>query len=85
MAAVDQLYQSSRVDMRVNLGRRNVGMAEERLEHAKVGSAREQMSGEGVTQHVRTDPVGGDSGGKRHFPHQLEKPDPAKMRLAARE
>jgi hypothetical protein len=39
MAGVDQLDEAGAVDMCVYLGRRNVGMTEERLEDSKVGAA----------------------------------------------
>ena len=42
--------------MGVDLGRGHVGMAEQRLDHAQVGAARQQVRGEGVAQGVRRDP-----------------------------
>ena len=58
VAGVDQLHQPRTVDMRIDLRRRDVGMAEQRLQHAQVRSAREQVRGKGVAQHVRADALG---------------------------
>ena len=62
MARIDQLDQPGAVDMGVDLRRRDIGMAEQRLQHAQVRPARQQMGGEGMAQDVRTDPVGRNSG-----------------------
>ena len=39
--------------MRVNLRRRNVGVAEQVLHHAKVGAVLQQMARERVAQYMR--------------------------------
>ena len=49
-------------DVRVDLRRRDVGVAEQRLKHAQIGAAREQMRGKGMAQDVRADPFGRDPG-----------------------
>src|SRR4051812_28507646 len=49
------VHQPLRVHVRVNLGRANVGVAQELLNHPEVGSAFQQMRCKRVTQHVRTD------------------------------
>ena len=45
--------QRARRQMRVDLRRRDVGVAEHRLHGAQVGAALEQMARERVAQHVR--------------------------------
>src|SRR5947209_7216533 len=84
MAAVDQFDQAAAVDMGVDLGGGDVGMAEQELERAEVGAAFEQMGGEGVTQHVRTDPIGRDAGGGGELADELVEADTAQMLLSRR-
>jgi hypothetical protein len=48
--------------MGVDLRRRDVGVAEEHLDGAKIGAAFEEMGGKSVAQHVRADPLGRDAG-----------------------
>ena len=43
------------VDVGVDLRRGDVGVPEQELHHAQVGSAREQVGREAVPQHVRVD------------------------------
>ena len=71
MPAVDQLDQPCAVDVRVDLRRRNVRMAEQRLDHAQVRSAREQMRRESMPQNVRADPLGRNAGVRGHDPDDL--------------
>ena len=71
--------------MGVDLRRRDVGMAQQRLQHAQVGPARQQMRGKGVAQDVRADPLGRDPGQPGQRADDLVQPHPAQMRLAARE
>ena len=54
--------------MGVDLGRGDIGVAEQRLQHAQVGAARQQMGGEGMAQDVRADAVGRDPGIAPPFP-----------------
>jgi len=49
----------------VDLGRRNVGVAEQLLDGAQVGAALEQVAGEGVTQHMGREPFGVEAGAGR--------------------
>src|SRR6185369_11029701 len=42
-------------DVRVNLRRREIGVAEHQLNRAQVGAALEQVRGERVPQHVRAE------------------------------
>ena len=41
------------VNVGVDLGGRDVGVAEQRLYHTKVGTVMQEVAGEGVAQHVR--------------------------------
>ena len=50
-----QLDEAAVVDMRVDLGRGDIGMAEHLLDDTQVGAALEQVAGERVAQHVRVD------------------------------
>ena len=62
MPGIDQFDQPRAVDVGIDLRRRNIGVAKQRLEHAKVGPAGKQMRRKGVAQDVRTDPLGRDPG-----------------------
>ena len=53
MARIDQRDQARAVDVGVDLRRRDVGMAEQRLQDAQVGAPFEQVRREGVAQDVR--------------------------------
>ena len=55
--AVD-VEQPCRVDVGVDLGRRQAGVAQQFLERTQVGAAREKVRREAVTQGVRGDTVG---------------------------
>ena len=66
--------------MGIDLRGGDVGMAEQRLEHAEVGAARQQMRGKGVAQHVRADPIGRDARVSGHCADDLEQPHPADVR-----
>ena len=46
------LGQLRTVDMRVDLRGRNIGMTQNLLQHAQVGTAREHVGGKGVAQGV---------------------------------
>ena len=63
-------------DVCVDLGRHDVGMPQERLNAAQIGSAFEQMRGEGVSKLVRRAWFGNpNSSGIRakQFPHALTR------------
>src|SRR6056297_3710294 len=56
-----RLYQRAQPrveDMGVDLGRGEIGMTQQRLDHPQVGPARQQMRGKGVAQPVRGHEVG---------------------------
>ena len=47
----------------VNLGRRDVGVAEQILDDAQIRAVLQEMAREGVAQHMRADPLRRDAGG----------------------
>ncbi len=49
-------FKARAIDMRINLRRGNIGMAEHRLNGAQIRTAFEQMGGERMAQGVRCDP-----------------------------
>ena len=55
MPRVDQRDEPCRIDVGIDLGGGDVGMAEQSLQHAQIGPALEQVRGEGMAQDVRTD------------------------------
>ena len=67
VAGVDELDQFARLDMRIDLGRRDIGMPEHLLQRPQIGAPREQVSRERMAQDVRADAVGRDPrlGGER--------------------
>src|SRR5574338_1119012 len=79
VAAVDQLDQPRAVDMRVDLRRRDVGVTEQRLQHAQIRAAAQQMGSKGMTEHVRADLLRGDARVGGHLPDDLEQADPAEV------
>ena len=80
---VDQLNQPRAVDMGVNLRRGDVGVAKQRLQHAQVGAARQQVRGERVAQDMRADPVGRNAGVARPFAGRSGTGGPGSDALAA--
>src|SRR4030095_1255152 len=71
------------VDVCIDLGRRDVGMPEQRLEHPKVRAAREKGRRKGVSQNMRAHSVRRDSSVRGHLPDDLEQPHSADMALFA--
>ena len=63
MQVAHQALQPLLQHMGVDLRRRDVGMAEQRLHDAQVGAVLQQMAGEGVAQHVRADLARREAGG----------------------
>ena len=55
MARIDQRHQPRRLDMRIDLGGGDIGMAEQGLKHPQIRPTFKQMSGKGMAQHVRAD------------------------------
>ena len=72
MALVDQFDQAGAVDVRIDLGGRDIGVAEQGLQSPEVGPARQQVRREGVAKDVGADPIRSDTrvGGQRA--HDLE-------------
>src|SRR5690348_1362400 len=83
MTRVDQFDQPSAVDMRVNLGRRDVRVAEKRLENPQVRAAGQQMCRERVAEHVGADALRRNASVTGHLPNDLEEANAAEVRLPA--
>ena len=79
MPAVDQFDQPCGIDVGIDLGSRNVGMTEQRLQDTQVRSSSQQVGRERVPQHMRADAVGGDPGQCRHAANQLEQANAAEV------
>src|SRR5690606_23639350 len=62
MVLVDQPHEPLLKHMRVDLCRRNVGMAKELLDCPQVRSVLQQMAGKGMTKDVGRNPRGGNAG-----------------------
>ena len=52
MVGFDDFSQALGQNMRVDLRRGNVGMAQHLLDRSQIGTPGEQMAGEGVPQHM---------------------------------
>ena len=70
------LGQLRAVDMRVDLRGRNIGMAQNLLQHTQVGTAREHMGGKGVARGMGMEP---------HQPHLAPIPLAYRMHGLARQ
>ena len=70
------LGQLRTVDMRVDLRGRNIGMSQDLLQHAQVGTAREHVRGKGVALGVGMEP---------HQPHLAPIPLAYRMHGLARQ
>jgi hypothetical protein len=70
-------------DVRVALGRREVGVSEHLLHAAEIGTALEQMRGEGVAEEMRMHPLRFEAGLLRE-PAENEERTRASERSAAR-
>ena len=66
--------------MRVDLGRRDIGVTKKILNHAKVGAADQEMSGEGVAKDVRVNIIKSRNGGV--LPNELPNRDAFKRSAA---
>jgi len=60
MVAFDNFLQPQIGHMGVNLGGGDVGMTEQQLQHAQIGTVVEHMGGKGVAQAVRRQPFDAD-------------------------
>src|SRR3546814_7692641 len=80
MPLVDQLDEAAAVDMRVNFGRRDVGVAEHQLQRAQIGAAFEQVRRKGVAQHMRADRGRVDPGARGELAQHLEQSHARDMR-----
>ena len=82
MARIDQRDQRLRRNMRIDLCRRDIGVAEQGLHGAQIRAAFQQMGGKGVAQHMRADPIRRDAGSHGQALDQLVQPQPGEMRIA---
>jgi hypothetical protein len=73
MARIYERHQPGAVYMSVNLGRRDVSMAEQGLEHAQIGPALQQMRRKGMAQDMRADLFPVYAGSHRQFAQYLEQ------------
>lgn len=71
MVLVDDLGQAVGGDVGVDLGRGDVGVAQQGLDDAQVGAALQQVGGEGVAQDMGADPGRVDAGRDRGLVQQL--------------
>jgi len=73
MSRIHQLDQSCAVHVRVDLGRRDVGVTEQRLKNAEICAAREEVRRERMAKDVRANAIGRDARVGGHLPHDLEQ------------
>lgn len=85
MAFIDQRNQPCRVDMSVNLGRRNVGVAQQGLEYPQVRASFEKMGRKGMAQDVRTEFLRIQAASHSKFPQKLEQAYSAEVLAPRRE
>ena len=67
MQVAHQAFQALLDHMGIDLGGRDVGMAEQRLHDAQIGAVMQQMAGKGMTQHMRADQPRRQAGGGGEF------------------
>ena len=77
-----ELLQPLLQHMRVDLRRRDVGVAQQLLHRAQVGAAIEQMAGKGMPQHVGRDPLRVEAGLLGQLLQLLAKPLAGQVALA---
>lgn len=65
MQIAHQALQPLIHDMRIDLRRRNVGVAQQGLDHPQISAVMEKMTGEGMAQHMRADETRRQSGDRR--------------------
>lgn len=74
MIAAVNLTETPGVDVRVYLGRADIGVTEHFLYGSYVGAALKHVRSEAMPQNVRRNPVRGDTGCRRPFADYLENP-----------
>ena len=65
MVLLDEAAETLLDDMGIDLRGRNIGMAEQLLHRAQIGTTLEQMAGEGMAEHVWRNARRLDARGKR--------------------
>ena len=74
-----KLFELSVKYMGINLGRCDIGMAQKRLDGAKISPVLQEMRGEGMTQSVRRNSLGRDSCSNRQLLDKSKKPNSCQM------
>src|SRR6185437_12309812 len=83
MMRLDEAFQPVLEDMRVDLRRRDVGMAQHLLNAPEIGAVAEEVAREGVAQNVRRDARRIDAGVERQLLQELAAAPPRQMALGA--
>ena len=82
MPSIDQFYQPGGIDMGVDLGGGDIGMAQQSLQHPQVCPAFQQMGGKGMPQDMRADLCGIQSCMRSQILNYLEQANAADMPFA---
>ncbi len=77
MAFFDGFSQAGSTHVGIDLGRRKIGMPEERLDGSQICSSLEQIRGKGVAQNVGRNPILGNARLTRQFLEQQKEVLPA--------
>src|SRR5579885_1336039 len=83
MVGLDEAAQTVLQHMRIDLGRRDIGVTQHLLNAAEVGAVPEEVAGEGMAQHMGRDPCGIDAGGERQLLEELAAAPARQMPVAA--
>ena len=81
--AFDDFAQALAGDVRIDLRRRDIGMAQQGLHRAQIGPAFQQMGSEGVAKDVRADARRIDAGIDGGFVEQLPDTAPGQVPVDA--
>ena len=84
MQVAHQALEAFLDHMRINLGRRNIGVTEQRLHDAQIRAVMQQVRRECVTQHMRTDEARRETGCRRKFLEVAREMLPRQMSAFAR-
>lgn len=83
MGGFNDLFQSFPSYMRVDLGRRYIGMTEQRLNASEVGTALDQMGGKGMAHDMGRQPLWIDTRPDSKLLQQLMTPAAGQMTRSA--
>ena len=84
MEVANHLVKAGGIEMGVDLGGLDAGMAEQLLQHAQVGAAGMHVGGEGMAQHVRRHPLRTGQSCRNGSFLDLQQGRLARQRLACR-